>query len=161
MSSYMRLNDGISLNKINPYADPMNFTPGVPLGGAYKTVYAPSSEPQVALVNSVRPAGDALGGPLETQMAEPSPGCEKTIAAGWRTPYYCTPGSQDYPLNRKPVPERIYSLPPWAATPKVKDDSILMKKEGMMGSMDAANLAGNTAAAILIALSVMTLVKFL
>ena len=43
MSSYMRLNDGISLNKINPYADPMEFTPGVPLGGAYKTVYAPSS----------------------------------------------------------------------------------------------------------------------
>ena len=157
MSSYMRLNDGISLNKINPYADPMNFTPGVPLGGAYKTVYAPSSEPQVALVNSVRPTGDALGGPLETQMAEPSPGCDKTIAAGWRTPYYCTPGSQDYPLNRKPVPERIYSLPPWNNLPKVKDDSILVKKEGM----DAANLAGNAAAAILIALSVMTLVKFL
>jgi len=153
----MRLNDGISLNKINPYADPMNFTPGVPLGGAYKTVYAPSSEPQVALVNSVRPTGDALGGPLETQMAEPSPGCDKTIAAGWRTPYYCTPGSQDYPLNRKPVPERIYSLPPWNNLPKVKDDSILVKKEGM----DAANLAGNAAAAILIALSVMTLVKFL
>ena len=161
MSSYMRLNDGISLNKINPYADPMEFTPGVPLGGAYKSVYEPSDEPQVALVNSVRPAGDALGGPLETQMAEPSPGCEKTIAAGWRTPYYCTPGSQDYPLNRKPVPERIYSLPPWDATPKVKDDSILVKKEGMIGSMDAANLAGNTAAAILIALSVLTLVKFL
>jgi hypothetical protein len=157
----MRLNDGISLNKINPYADPMEFTPGVPLGGAYKSVYEPSDEPQVALVNSVRPAGDALGGPLETQMAEPSPGCEKTIAAGWRTPYYCTPGSQDYPLNRKPVPERIYSLPPWDATPKVKDDSILVKKEGMIGSMDAANLAGNTAAAILIALSVLTLVKFL
>jgi len=161
MSSYMRLNDGISLNKINPYADPMEFTPGVPLGGAYKTVYAPSSEPQVALVNSVRPIGDALGGPLETQMAEPSPGCEKTIAAGWRTPYYCTPGSQDYPLNRKPVPERNYSLPPWDMTPKVKDDSILVKKEGMIGSIDAANLAGNTAAAILIALSVLTLVKFL
>ena len=157
MSSYMRLNDGISLNKINPYADPKEFTPGVPLGGAYKTVYAPSSEPQVALVNSVRPTGDALGGPLETQMAEPSPGCDKTIAAGWRTPYYCTPGSQDYPLNRKPVPERIYSLPPWNNLPKVKDDSILVKKEGM----DAANLAGNAAAAILIALSVMTLVKFL
>ena len=157
MSSYMRLNDGISLNKINPYADPMEFTPGVPLGGAYKSVYEPSDEPQVALVNSVRPAGDALGGPLETQMAEPSQGCEKTIAAGWRTPYYCTPGSQDYPLNRKPVPERIYSLPPWNNLPKVKDDSILVKKEGM----DAANLAGNAAAAILIALSVMTLVKFL
>ena len=161
MSSSMRLNDGISLNKINPYADPMNFTPGVPLGGAYKTVYAPSSEPQVALVNAVRPTGDALGGPLETQMTEPSPGCEKTIAAGWRTPYYCTPGSQDYPLNRKPVPERNYSLPPWDMTPKVKDDSILVKKEGMIGSIDAANLAGNTAAAILIALSVLTLVKFL
>jgi hypothetical protein len=157
----MRLNDGISLNKINPYADPMEFTPGVPLGGAYKTVYAPSSEPQVALVNSVRPTGDALGGPLETQMAEPSPGCEKTIAAGWRTPYYCTPGSQDYPLNRKPVPERIYSLPPWAMTPKVKDDSILVKKEGMTGSMDIANLAGSAAATILIALSIMTLIKFL
>ena len=161
MSSYMRLNDGISLNKIIPYADPMEFTPGVPLGGAYKTVYAPSSEPQVALVNSVRPTGDALGGPLETQMAEPSPGCEKTIAAGWRTPYYCTPGSQDYPLNRKPVPERIYSLPPWAMTPKVKDDSILVKNEGMTGSMDIANLAGSAAATILIALSIMTLIKFL
>ena len=157
MSSYMRLNDGISLNKINPYADPMEFTPGVPLGGAYKTVYAPSSEPQVALVNAVRPTGDALGGPLETQMAEPSPGCEKTIAAGWRTPYYCTPGSQDYPLNRKAVPERIYSLAPWEATPKPTTDSILVKKEGM----DAANIAGNAAAAILIALSVMTLIKFL
>jgi hypothetical protein len=46
-------------------------------------------------------------------------------------------------------------------TPKVKDDSILVKKEGMIGSIDAANLAGNTAAAILIALSVLTLVKFL
>ena len=45
--------------------------------------------------------------------------------------------------------------------PKANNDSILVKKEGMMGSMDAANIAGNTSAAILIALSVMTLLKFL
>jgi hypothetical protein len=160
MSSYMRLNDGISINKINPYADPMNFTPGVPLGGAYKAVYKPSDEPQVALVNAVRPVGDALGGPLETHMTETSQGCEKTIAAGWRTPYYCTPGSQNYPLNRKPVPERTYSLPPWNDTPK-PNEPITVKKEGMVGSMDAANFAGNAASAILIALSIMTLVKFL
>ncbi len=161
MSSSMRLNDGISLNKINPFADPMEFTPGVPLGGAYKTVYAPSKEPQVALVNEVRPVGDALGGAIAPQDLEPSQGCEKTIAAGWRTPYYCTPGSQDYPLNRKSVPERIYSLPPWLNVATTKKDNILMGTEGMSGGMDAANLAGNAAAAILLALSVMTLLKFL
>jgi hypothetical protein len=161
MSSYMRLNDGVSLNKINPYADPMNFTPGVPLGGAYKTIYAPSSEPQVALVNAVRPTGDALGGPLDTQMAEPSPGCEKTIAAGWRTPYYCTPGSQDYPLNREPVPERNYSLPPWNNVPKANNDSILMKTEGMMGIANAASMAGGTAALIILAISAITVFKVL
>jgi len=161
MSSSMRLNDGISLNKINPYADPMNFTPGVPLGGAYKTVYAPSKDPQVALVNSVRPTGDALGGTIAPQDFEPSQGCEKTIAAGWRTPYYCTPGSQDYPLNRNPYPERNYSLPPWLNVPLVEKDNILVKTEGMMGIANAASVAGGTAALIILAISMVTLFKVL
>lgn len=159
MSSSMRLNDGISLNKINPYADPMNFTPGVPLGGAYKTVYAPSKEPQVALVNSVRPTGDALGGTIAPQDFEPSQGCENTIAAGWRTPYYCTPGSQEYPLNRKAYPERNYSLPPWNMIPKTPKVPVT-KIEGMVGSTNAENLACNAAVFILMILIVMTLFKF-
>jgi hypothetical protein len=157
----MRLNDGISLNKINPFADPMEFTPGVPLGGAYKTVYAQSKQPQMALANEVRPVGDALGGIIAPQDLEPSQGCEKTIAAGWRTPYYCTPGSQDYPLNRKAYPERNYSLPPWLNVVAPMKDNIITGTEGMIGSMDVANAAGNTATCILIALSILTLVKFL
>jgi len=157
----MRLNDRISLNKINPFADPMEFTPGVPLGGAYKTIYAPSKGPQVALVNEVRPVGDALGGVIAPQDFEPSQGCENTIAAGWRTPYYCTPGSQDYPLNRNPYPERNYSLPPWLNVPLVEKYNILVKTEGMVGNIDLANIAGNAATGILIALGILTLVKFL
>jgi hypothetical protein len=161
MSSSMRLNNSVALNKINPYADPMDFTPGVPLGGAYKTIYTPTKGSQVALVNSVRPVGDALGGVITNQLEEPSQGCEKTIAAGWRTPYYCTPGSQNYPLNRKSVPERIYSLPPWDTTPNTKNTSVPTKKEGMLGSMNSFNIIGNIAFALLIILSIITLFKFL
>ena len=112
--SYIHLNDGIHMDKINPYTnpDPNKFNPGVSEGGAYKTVYT-GSKPQAPLVNSVKPYEDALGGALAGQETEASPGCAETTAAGWRTPYYCTPGSQDYPLNRPALPERIYDNPPW------------------------------------------------
>jgi hypothetical protein len=162
MSSSMRLNDAIALNKINPYTDPMEFTPGVPLGGAYKTIYAPTSKTQVALANSVRPVGDALGGIIASQNMEPSQGCEKTTAAGWRTPYYCTPGSQDYPLNRRMVPERNYSLPPWEMNiSRLNNDSIINKKEGMFANMHTANLVGNISSVILISIAVIALFKVL
>lgn len=113
MSSSIHINDSVHMNKINPYTDPSEFTPGVALGGAYKNIYDPTKIPKTPLVNSVKPVGDALGGVISPQDDEVSQGCEKTMAAGWRTPFYCSPGSQDYPLGRPSVPERIYSLPPW------------------------------------------------
>jgi hypothetical protein len=118
MSSSIHINDSVHMNKINPYTDPADFTPGVALGGAYKNIYDPTKIPKTPLVNSVKPVGDALGGVISPQDDEVSQGCEKTMAAGWRTPFYCTPGSQDYPLDRPSVPERVYSLPPWESSPK-------------------------------------------
>jgi len=118
MSSSIRINDSVHMNKINPYTDPAEFTPGVALGGAYKNIYDPTKIPKTPLANSVKPVGDALGGVISPQDDEVSQGCEKTMAAGWRTPFYCTPGSQDYPLGRPSFPERVYSLPPWESSPK-------------------------------------------
>ena len=128
--SYIHLNDGIHMDKINPYTNPESkkFNPGVPKGGAYKTVYSSSNSGQ-PLVNSVKPYEDALGGTLAPQETEPSPGCTETMAAGWRTPYYCTPGSQDYPLNRPAVPERVYDNPPWIIpTPTPTVQPVVEKK---------------------------------
>jgi len=118
MSSSIHINDSVHMNKINPYTDPSEFTPGVSLGGAYKNIYDPTKLPKTPLVNSVKPVGDALGGTISSQDDEVSQGCAKTMAAGWRTPFYCTPGSQEYPLDRPVFPERIYSLPPWDLSSK-------------------------------------------
>jgi hypothetical protein len=101
--SYIHLNDGIHMDKINPYTnpDPNKFNPGVSEGGAYKTIYT-GSKPEAPLVNSVKPYEDALGGALAAQETEASPGCTETTAAGWRTPYHgsCQGGKEKYEFDQ-------------------------------------------------------------
>jgi len=156
--SYIHLNDGIHMDKINPYTnpDPNKFNPGVSEGGAYKTVYV-GSKPEATLVNSVKPYEDALGGALAAQETEASPGCMETTAAGWRTPYYCTPGSQDYPLNRPAVPERIYDNPPWnnpTAVPVTAPAKVEKKNTNLVRGLQVV-------AAVLLLLSVLYFLKLL
>ena len=109
MSSYIRIDDNVHMDKINPYAMSTMFTPGVTLGGSYNKVFDGSVTSP--LVNTVRPKGDALGGTIFPQTGEASPGCMETKAAGWRTPAFCE--NKAFTLDHPAYPMRRYDSPPW------------------------------------------------
>jgi len=109
MSSYIRIDDNVHMNKINPYAMQTMFTPGVTLGGSYNRVFEGTAS--VPLVNTINPVGDALGGNIQPQVGEVSPSCLETKAAGWRTPAFCE--NKAFPLDHPAYPMRRYDSPPW------------------------------------------------
>jgi len=109
MSSYIRIDDNVHMDKINPYAMSTMFTPGVTLGGSYSKVF--SGNVTAPLVNIVNPKGDALGGSIFPQAGEKSPACAETKAAGWRTPAFCE--NKAFALDHPSYPMRRYDSPPW------------------------------------------------
>ena len=90
MTSSLGLNDYVIINDINYETLPDHFTPGI--GGTYKQTPPPYKEPK----------------PVTAQWnaQEPSPGCENTITAGWRTASYCTPKTVTCDLERPLEPQR-------------------------------------------------------
>lgn len=109
MSSYIRIDDKVHMDKINPYAMSTMFTPGVTLGGSYSKVF--SGNVTSPLVNTVNPKEDALGGSIFPQSGEKSQACVETRAAGWRTPAFCE--NKAFALDHPAYPMRRYDSPPW------------------------------------------------
>lgn len=91
IDSTIGVDDAVIINDINYAAiSGPSFTPGV--GGTYKQSPPPFKSPE----------------PESAQWAvqEPSQGCEKTLAAGWRTPSFCTEKSVTCNLGRPLEPQR-------------------------------------------------------
>lgn len=148
MSSYLRINDEIQINKINPYTLPGMFTPGVPTGGSYKNVF--TGKAGIPLVNAVEPVNDALGGKIDHQVVEPSPGCVNTTAAGWKTPEFCQ--NKKLVLDRPMYPMRIYHNSPWEMHDRNMRNNI-PGREGLFGFPLSNQLTG-TASILLLAMAV-------
>jgi hypothetical protein len=91
IGSTIGVDDAVIINDINYAAvSGPSFTPGV--GGTYK-----QSPP------SFKPPTPELA---QWDVQEPSQGCEKTIAAGWRTPSYCTEKTVTCNMDRPLEPQR-------------------------------------------------------
>ena len=91
IGSSIGLDDSIAIDDINYFSIPgPSFTPGI--GGTYKEPPPPHSAPE----------------PQPPQWADPkpSPGCEDTLTAGWRTKSYCTPKTVTCDLERPYYPTR-------------------------------------------------------
>jgi len=103
MSSYIRIDDKVHMDKINPYYMSTMFTPpGATMGNSYGKVLGGNvTQP---LVNIVNPKEDALGGSIYPQAGEISPGSKEINAVGWRKP--------DLPMGEI-YPTRRYDSPPW------------------------------------------------
>lgn len=91
IDSTIGVDDAVIINDINYAAvSGPSFTPGV--GGTYKQG-PPSFKPPTPEL-------------AQWDVQEPSQGCEKTIAAGWRTPSYCTEKSVTCDMGRPLEPQR-------------------------------------------------------
>lgn len=91
INSSIGVNDDVIINDINYEAiSGPSFTPGV--GGTYKQSPPPFKPPvhQVA----------------QWDIQEPNQGCENTLAAGWRTPSFCTEKTVTCNLDRPLEPQR-------------------------------------------------------
>ena len=92
INSSIGVNDQVLLNDINYAAiSGPSFTPGV--GGTYKQP-PPAFKPPEKTVP-------------EWEKGEPSPGCEHTLTAGWRTIDYCTDKTETCSLGRPLLPQRL------------------------------------------------------
>ena len=92
IGSSIGLNDAVPIDDINYFSIPgPSFTPGI--GGTYKQPPPPYSAPKPQ--------------PAQWDVSKPSPGCENTLTAGWRTKSYCTPKTVTCDLERPYYPERI------------------------------------------------------
>ena len=91
INSTIGVDDAVIINDINYAAvSGPSFTPGV--GGTYKQAPPSFKPPALELA--------------QWEVQEPSQGCEKTIAAGWRTPSYCTEKSVTCDMGRPLEPQR-------------------------------------------------------
>lgn len=91
IDSTIGVDDAVNINDINYSAvSGPSFTPGI--GGTYK-----QSPP------SFKPPDPELP---QWAVQEPSQGCAKTLAAGWRTPSYCTEKSVTCNMARPLEPQR-------------------------------------------------------
>jgi hypothetical protein len=91
INSSIGVDDTVNINDINYAAvSGPSFTPGV--GGTYKQ-NPPSFEPPKPEI-------------AQWDVQEPSQGCEKTLAAGWRTPSFCTEKSVTCNTGRPLEPQR-------------------------------------------------------
>lgn len=91
IGSRIGISDDVIINDINYEAIPgPSFTPGI--GGTYKQSPPPFKPP--------------IEEPAEFDIQEPSPGCEQTLSAGWRTVSFCTPKKVTCELGRPYEPQR-------------------------------------------------------
>ena len=91
IDSSIGVNDAVIINDINYAAvSGPSFTPGV--GGTYKQSPPSFNPPKPELA--------------QWDVQEPSQGCEKTLAAGWRTPSYCTEKTVTCNMGRSLEPQR-------------------------------------------------------
>lgn len=91
IGSRIGISDDVIINDINYEAIPgPSFTPGI--GGTYKQSPPPFKPP--------------IEEPAEFDIQEPSPGCEQTLSAGWRTVSFCTPKKVTCELGRSYEPQR-------------------------------------------------------
>ena len=91
IDSTIGVDDAVNINDINYSAvSGPSFTPGI--GGTYK-----QSPP------SFKPPDPELA---QWDVHESSQGCEKTLAAGWRTPSYCTEKTVTCNMDRPFEPQR-------------------------------------------------------
>lgn len=92
INSSIGVNDQVLLNDINYAAvSGPSFTPGV--GGTYKQAPPAFKPPEKTIP--------------EWEQNEPSPGCERTLTAGWRTIDYCTDKTETCSLGRPLLPQRL------------------------------------------------------
>ncbi len=124
MTSSLGLSDEIIINDINYETLPDNFTPGV--GGTYKRNPPPYKPPEEVVAS--------------WDEDVPSPACEHTYTAGYRTASYCTPKTVTCDLKRSYEPERIidpgrldYLAREVAAKKKASMLSKMMDKENIDG----------------------------
>lgn len=91
INSEIGVDDAVIINDINYEAiSGPSFTPGV--GGTYKQSPPPFKPPTPEIA--------------QWDIHEPSQGCEKTIAAGWRTPSFCTEKTVTCNMDRPLEPQR-------------------------------------------------------
>ena len=91
INSSIGVDDAVNINDVNYSAiSGPSFTPGI--GGTYK-----QSPPPFKLPEKEIPQWD---------VQESSQGCEKTLAAGWRTPSYCTEKTVTCNMDRPFEPQR-------------------------------------------------------